>query len=35
MIVPMKLVGNDSPRTLDRINLRIPPDMFEAIDAAR
>lgn len=35
MMAPMKTAPNDSPRTLDRINLRLPPDMFEAIDAAR
>ncbi len=35
MMAPMRTARSDSPRTLDRINLRLPPEMFEALDAAR
>lgn len=35
MMAPMNPASTDSPRTLDRINLRLPPEMFEKIDAAR
>lgn len=35
MMPPMKPAPSDSPRTLDRINLRLPPEMFEKIDALR
>jgi|GEM_PF-2253982 len=35
MMPPMKPTLSDSSRTLDRINLRLSPEMFEKIDAAR
>ncbi len=35
MLAPMKTARSDPPRTLDRLNLRLPPEMFEALDEAR
>ena len=35
MMAPMRAVHPDSPRPLDRINLRLSPEVFKKIDAAR
>lgn len=36
MMAPMDSVAKaHAPRTLDRINLRLPADVFQAIDEAR